>query len=196
MSNLLFNDEEETVQKMNIDDLFERNQRRDLKQLAIFNKILNRIYKRIQFTGKSRQDKFVFFQVPEYLFGEPLYNQGDCIGFLVVKLEKNGFEVKYTHPNTLFINWKNYVPKYVRSEIKKKTGVQVDEKGTIINKEELEEKEEDDITNKLFNDKNQLQQTVKSKKEYTPIDEYVPTGIYKDDMLKRVEKRLEKRMNS
>ena len=88
MANILFNDEDDTIQKINLDELFEKNQQKDLKQLGIFNKILNRIYKRIQFTGKSRKDKFIFYQVPEYLFGEPLYNQGDCIGYLVVKLEK------------------------------------------------------------------------------------------------------------
>ena len=191
MANILFNDEDDTIQKINLDELFEKNQQKDLKQLGIFNKILNRIYKRIQFTGKSRKDKFIFYQVPEYLFGEPLYNQGDCIGYLVVKLEKNGFEVKYMHPNTLFITWKNHVPSYVRSEIKKKTGVVVDEKGNVLNQEELEEQQNEDPTNRLFNDKNQQNQG-KPKKEYTPIDEYVPSGnfVYKDDMLKKIEKRM------
>ena len=92
--------------KLTLMNFLRKINKKDLKQLGIFNKILNRIYKRIQFTGKSRKDKFIFYQVPEYLFGEPLYNQGDCIGYLVVKLEKNGFEVKYMHPNTLFISWK------------------------------------------------------------------------------------------
>jgi len=44
---LLFTDDDETVQKINIDDLYEKNQQRDLKQIGIFNKILNRIHKRI-----------------------------------------------------------------------------------------------------------------------------------------------------
>ena len=133
MSNILFSDEKDRVQNVNIDELFEKNQQKDLKQLSIFNKILNRIHKRIQHTGKSKGEKFIFYQVPEYLFGEPQYKQGDCIGFLVIKLEENGFEVKYMHPNTLFITWKNHVPSYVRNEIKKKTGVVVDEKGNILN---------------------------------------------------------------
>ena len=55
--------------KMNIDELFEKNKQKDLKQLSIFNKILNRIHKRIQYTSRSKKDKFVFFTVPEYLFG-------------------------------------------------------------------------------------------------------------------------------
>tara|TARA_Y100001970_G_scaffold292019_1_gene431554 strand:- start:2081 stop:2665 length:585 start_codon:yes stop_codon:yes gene_type:complete len=192
MSNILFSDENDRVQNVNIDELFEKNQQKDLKQLSIFNKILNRIHKRIQHTGKNKREKFIFYQVPEYLFGEPLYKQGDCIGFLVVKLEENGFEVQYMHPNTLFITWKNHVPSYVRNEIKKKTGVVVDEKGNILNQEELDEQKEQDPTSKLLNDRNQPVDNNKNKKEYTPIDEYTPSGnfVYKDDMLKKIEKKM------
>tara|TARA_B100000513_G_scaffold149193_1_gene69570 strand:+ start:2455 stop:3033 length:579 start_codon:yes stop_codon:yes gene_type:complete len=190
MSNILFHDEEDQIQKMNIDELFEKNKQKDLKQLSIFNKILNRIHKRIQYTARSKKDKFVFFTVPEYLFGEPLYNQGDCIGFLVVKLEENGFEVKYMHPNTLFVSWKNHIPGYVRSEVRKKTGVTIDSKGNVLNKEEIEENN-DDPNSRLLNDKKE-QPNEKSKKEYTPINDYVPTGnfVYNEDMIKRIEKRF------
>jgi hypothetical protein len=190
MSNILFHDEEDQIQKMNIDELFEKNKQKDLKQLSIFNKILNRIHKRIQYTARSKKDKFVFFTVPEYLFGEPLYNQGDCIGFLVVKLEENGFEVKYMHPNTLFVSWKNHIPGYVRSEVRKKTGVTIDSKGNVLNKEEIEENN-NDPNSRLLNDKKE-QSNEKSKKEYTPINDYVPTGnfVYNEDMIKRIEKRF------
>ena len=190
MSNILFHDEEDQIQKMNIDELFEKNKQKDLKQLSIFNKILNRIHKRIQYTARSKKDKFVFFTVPEYLFGEPLYKQGDCIGFLVVKLEENGFEIKYMHPNTLFISWKNHIPGYVRSEVRKKTGVTIDSKGNVLNKEEIEENN-NDPDSRLLNDKKE-QPNEKSKKEYTPINDYVPTGnfVYNEDMIKRIEKRF------
>ena len=190
MSNILFHDEEDRIQKMNIDELFEKNKQKDLKQLSIFNKILNRIHKRIQYTARSKKDKFIFFTVPEYLFGEPLYKQGDCIGFLVVKLEENGFEIKYMHPNTLFISWKNHIPGYVRSEVKKKTGVAIDSKGNVLNKEEIEENN-NDPNSRLLNDKKE-QPNDKSKKEYTPINDYVPTGnfVYNEDMIKRIEKRF------
>ena len=36
MSCFLFSNDEETNQKVNIDELYEKNQRRDLKQLSIF----------------------------------------------------------------------------------------------------------------------------------------------------------------
>ena len=40
MSCLLFVEDEETHGKINIDDLYEKNQRRDLKQISIFNKLI------------------------------------------------------------------------------------------------------------------------------------------------------------
>ena len=49
--------------------------------------------------------KSLTFSTSSLILGEPCYNQGNCIGYLVVKLEKNGFLAKYIHPNTLFISW-------------------------------------------------------------------------------------------
>ena len=133
MSGFLYVNDEESSGKVDIDSLFEKRQRKDLKQLSIFNKILNRIHKRINLTGKTKvKDKHIFFTIPEFLFGEPLYNQGDCVGYLVVQLEENGFHVRYMHPNTLFVSWENWVPSYVRSEIKKKTGKILNPQGMVI----------------------------------------------------------------
>ena len=135
MSNFLFHDDEESYDTVDIDSLFEKKQQKDLKQLSIFNKILNRIHKRINYTAKTKpNDKHLFFTVPEYIFGEPLYNQGDCIGYLVVKLEDNGFDVRYMHPNTIFISWKNWIPHYVREQVKRKQENQLTIKVILFNK--------------------------------------------------------------
>ena len=134
MSCFLFASDEESNRNVNIDDLYQINHKRDLKQLSIFNKILNRIHKRIESVGKNRRnEKHVWFTVPGYIFGEPLYDNGEIIGYLVSKLKDNGFFVKYVHPNTLFISWHEWVPSYVRNEIKKKLGIVIDEKGVKIN---------------------------------------------------------------
>ena len=51
----LFGDDDEGKNKINIDGLYEKKQKRDLKQISIFNKILNRIHKRIEYTAKSKK---------------------------------------------------------------------------------------------------------------------------------------------
>lgn len=190
MSNFLFSTDEESTGKINIDDLFTKSQQRDQKQLSIFNKILNRIHNKIKGTTRSqKKETHVWFSVPEYIFGEPIYNQGDCIGHLVVKLEENGFHVQYMHPNTLFISWANWIPSYVRTEVKKQTGKVLDEKGNII-RDLKAEKEDEDMNSKMFNDKNNTLQ--KNKKEYTPLDQYKPTGnlVYNQEMFDKIDKKM------
>ena len=121
MSCLLYVTDEEARKKINIDDLYEKKHQKDLKQLSIFNKILNRIHKRIETTSRNRRlDRHIWFIVPEFIFGEPNFDQGECLGYLVSKLEENGFFVKYVHPNTLFVSWENWIPSYTRNEVKKK----------------------------------------------------------------------------
>jgi len=182
MSVFLYADDEEATSKVNIDDLFERKQIRDLKQLSIFNKILARCQKRIQLTGRNKRNaQHIWFKIPEYIFGEPVYNVGDCIAYVVMKLENNGFHVRYLHPNTLFVDWKNYVPSYVRTEYKKKTGKIMDEKGGIT----------DPQVEEVLNDQ-AIPPQLPQKNKYTPIATYKPTGkfMYDTTMIESLEKKL------
>lgn len=189
MSCFLFANDTEHNGKINIDGLYDKEQQRDLKQLSIFNKLLNRIHKRITLTGRTKSgEKHIWYTVPEYIFGEPIYNQGDCIGYLVVKLEENGFYVRYMHPNTLFISWKNWVPAYVRFEIKKKTGKIIDEKGNIVTPDDNVDDPED-VNSAIFKNKNANNATTNSK-QYTPINNYKPSGnlIYDTELLEKIDK--------
>ena len=162
MSIFLF-DEQETKGKINIDDLYEKQQKKDLKQVSIFNKILNRIHNKIRITARNRNgDKFIWFTVPEYIFGEPVYQQADCIAYLVDKLEENKFYIRYMHPNSLFVSWAHIVPGYVRSEIERLINTQQAAAGPV-------------------------------KKVFTPITNYKPTGkfVYDPALFETLEKRLE-----
>lgn len=191
MSVFIHTDENENIEKMNIDELFEKKQKRDLKERNIYNKILNRVHTRIKFTSrsKSKGETHIWFQVPEYIFGEPIYKQGDCIGYLVAKLEENGFFVRYIHPGTLFVTWSNWIPSYVRNEIRKRTGMIIDEKGNEVKPVE-EEEDNDDLNSKLLNTgQNNLQKT---QREYNDPGEYKPTGalVYKQEMLEGLERKV------
>ncbi len=179
----LFDHDEETMSKINIDDLYEKRQRRDLKQLGIFNKILNRIHKRIQHTARNKfnHDDFIWFAVPEYLVGEPIYDKGECMGYLVSQLEKNGFFVKYMHPNTIFVSWHNWVPSYVRAEIKKKMGVSVDTAGNIIETE-----------TPTSTQTSATAPPVIDTSKYQSIKNYKPSGnlVYGNDVIEKLEKKI------
>jgi hypothetical protein len=191
MSCFLFADDNDNVQKVNIDELYEKKQRRDQRQISVFNKILNRVNKRITTTSRMKHDdKYIWYNIPSFIFGEPLYDQTDCIAYVVVKLAENGFFVKYINPGTLFISWENWVPSYARQEIRKKTGFIVDEKGNLIDR--VEKKDDETRTIGIpSNDPRDEPPMTREQKKYTPIDKYKPTGnlIY-GDALERLEKRV------
>ena len=122
MSNIftLENINDDFSEKLNIDELYIKKQEKDLKQLDLFNKLLNRIHVKIKTTAKMCMDQpFCWFVVPEIIIGVPKFSQANCIAYLMDKLQDNKFEVKYYHPNMLFISWAKFVPSYIRTEIKK-----------------------------------------------------------------------------
>ena len=124
-------------EKLNIDDLYEKKRQQDLNTLALFNKILNRIHVKIKTVSRQKTDEqFCWFLVPETIIGVPRYDQGACVAYLIDKLQHNGFNVRYIHPNTLFLSWMHFVPSYVRSEIKKKTGIVINEYGKTVEEQE------------------------------------------------------------
>jgi hypothetical protein len=191
MSCLLFADDNDNVRKVNIDDLYEKKKKQDMKQLSIFNKILNRINKRIEITGRTkRNERFIWFVVPEFIFGESVYNQSDCIAYVVTKLTENGFFVKYLHPNTLYVSWEHWVPTYVRQELKKRTGYIIDEKGNVLDKVDKKGESELNIASSSQNPASNTPQ--KEQKQYKQISDYKPTGnlVYGKDQLEKIEKRV------
>ena len=135
-------------EKLNIDELYEKKRQYDLKQLELFNKLLNRIHVKIKTTSRQKLDgQFCWFLVPEVIIGVPKYDQGACIAYLMDKLKVNGFNLKYVHPNTLFISWMHWVPSYVRTELKKKTGIVINEYGQKIDENGNETKQITDSSN-------------------------------------------------
>ena len=184
MSVFLYVNDEESTGKVNIDELYDKKKKRDLKQLSIFNKLLNRIHIRIRVTGRNtKNEQHIWFNVPEYIFGEAVYNKAECIAYLVNKLQDNGFLVKYVHPNTMFISWSNWIPQYIRAEFKKKTGKIINEKGDITDPH-AETGEDTDLNQGLFNT---LTAPKKDPKQFTPIEKYKPSGkfVYNDDLLEQ-----------
>jgi hypothetical protein len=171
-------------EKINIDELYEKKRQMDLSKLELFKKILNRIHVRIKTTSKhSIHEKFCWFVVPEIIIGVPKYDQAGCIAYLMNTLQENGFNVRYFHPNTLFICWNHWVPSYVRSEIKKKTGIIINEYGERI-EDETDDNNEDPVQTDI--------QEIKNSKKYTPINSYKPSGklVYSEDLLNKIENKI------
>ena len=192
---------EDFSEKLNMDDLYEKKRQYDLSKLSLYNKILNRIHVRIKTTSRQKiEEQFCWFVVPEMIIGVPKYDQGSCIAYLIDKLKNNGFNVRYIHPNTLFISWLHWVPSYIRTELKKKTGIVVNEYGQKIDENDEKNNNYNNNSLNIIDDnfdlnligKDQDLNNNKPKKTYTSIKSYKPSGnlIYDDDLLNKIEDKF------
>jgi len=189
---------EDFSEKINIDELYEKKRQKDLNKLALFNKILNRVHVKIRTVSRQKvNEQFCWFLVPETILGVPKYDQGACIAYLMDKLKNSGFNVRYIHPNLLFISWMHWIPSYVRTEIKNKTGIKINEYGQRIEEEEDENGKkvmgiDPSNPNDYLTKQNDNQIGKPQKKEYTPIKSYKPSGnlVYDTDLLNKIEDKF------
>ena len=184
-------DNEDNSLKLNMDELYVKKQQQDLNVMNNYNKILSRVHNKIKYVSKQLiNDQCCWYVMPEMLIGIPKYNCADCTSYVIEKLRDNGFVVRYTYPNLLFISWKHWVPSYVRNEIKKKTGQNIDEYGNLVSENDNNDKEDNNMNNIIFNNKNKSSNnTTKEKAEYKDIKTYKPSGslIYSNNLLKKLD---------
>ena len=88
----------------------------------------------------------------------------------------------------MFVSWSNWIPSYVRSEYKKRTGIAVDELGQVINRN-MEKEVENDPNSTILNSGTKED---KPKKIYNSTDNYKPTGklVYNPDFFEKIEKKF------
>ena len=79
--------------KLQPQHLFEKREKRDKARLRAYNQLLEQIQHRI----------FTTSQLP----GNPSY-----LVYTVFQLRQNGFEVRFTYPNLLYISWSSYEKEY------------------------------------------------------------------------------------
>ena len=202
MDNIFSNRHEEnreSVEKLNLDELYDQKKQEDLAKLYTFNRILTRVHDKIKVAARQKNSQqFCWYLVPEMLMGVPNYDKDACITYLISKLEENDFITRYTHPNLLFISWKHYVPNYVRTEIKKKTGTVIDKFGNYVS--DAEEAAEDgggggDVNAMMYTKKGAAAAATVAKKpagDFKPIASYKPTGnlIYNQELFRKIEDRV------
>ena len=193
--------DDDVATSINIDDLYEKKRERDFAQLKIFNKVLRRVHSKIQVTSRQKgAEKICWFVVPEIMLGVPLYDQSGCIAYVMDKLKVDGFIVKYVHPNTLFISWGHWVPNYVISEIKSKTGIEYDNYGNTVNQPPLEAMESvaassattaPTKSNVVLNAKQGVFQKKRDPTVYRSTDNYKPQGnmVYDRHLLFEMSKK-------
>ena len=184
-------------EKLNLDELYERTRETSQTKVKKKKKILARIHTRIKAISRQRNNnKFCMFVIPEFILGIPRYDIAECTNYVIEKLTDNGFQVKYTYPNLLFISWQHYIPKYQRSEIKKKTGVAIDGFGNVVSKKNKNNRDDSNPNSLLLMDKNVKTKDGKKKpSNFKSTSSYKPTGnlIYNTNLLEKIDLSLEKK---
>lgn len=179
--------------KLNLDELYEKKKQQNLYTLEVYNKILNRIHNKIKHVSRmNNTDQFCWYVIPEIIIGIPKYDHSACIAYIIDKLKDNGFTIRYTHPNLIFISWKNWVPTYVRNEIKKQTGVTIDGYGNEVNNDKNTNINDNDSDSNLLlfqKNKNKNIKINSNNDDFKSIKSYKPSGniIYNKDLLKNIE---------
>ena len=184
-------------EKLNLDELYERTRETSQTKIKTYQKILARIHTRIKAISRQRNNnKFCMFVIPEFILGIPRYDIAECTNYVIEKLTDNGFQIKYTYPNLLFISWQHYIPKYQRSEIKKKTGVAIDGFGNVVSKKNKNNRDDNNPNSLLLMDKNVKTKDGKKKpSNFKSTSSYKPTGnlIYNTNLLEKIDLSLEKK---
>ena len=180
-------DEIQPSMKINLDDLYEKKRQSDIAELNIYKRLLNRVHIRIKTASRGRvNNKHCWYVVPEAIIGVTRYEQASAIAYVMNKLKDNGFEVRFINPNVLFISWYNWIPKYVRTEIKKNMGVAIDGFGNKIKEKSEDGNEEDDMSiksmlgKKLGSNASSSSASDKNKSNiaFKNISNYKPTGNF------------------
>ena len=182
--------EDEYPDKINLDDLYTRKREVEQNRLKVYKKILNRVHKQIKISSRQKfNNQFTFFVIPEFQVGVPTYDIAACTAYIIDKLKDNGFKVKYTYPNLLFISWSHHLDKFKRMEIKKMYGINVDSTGNIINKDDQKKTNEttsNDANSMILRRNTNIVVSNKNKKEFKNIKDYKPTGIYSLNLLDKI----------
>lgn len=90
---------------LDINKLHKEIEKREERKYRVYQKILNKVHIRIITVNKKSNDCYCFFVIPTVIFGVPIYNVENCVIYIMKDLTSRGFQVEYTHPNLLYINW-------------------------------------------------------------------------------------------
>lgn len=92
------------MSRLNILDLQRKINERSAKTTACFERVLEICHKKILFHCDRKHMRF-FFEVPEYMFGYPLFDINDAIRYVIDALTRNGFLAIYYFPKYVYVSW-------------------------------------------------------------------------------------------
>ena len=90
-----------------LSELYTLKEKKEHAKYKTFDGIIEICHKKIKHTA-TMGGMNIFYEIPYYMYGKPLYKITDCIEYIVNSLRKNGLYVQ-TLPepnnNMLYISW-------------------------------------------------------------------------------------------
>jgi hypothetical protein len=85
-------------------DLINSQKEREKIKYKTFSKIYSNIEKKINLASSSNF-YYVWYEIPEFIIGFPLYNLDDCKTTVIRQLKDNGFDVEEFETNIILVKW-------------------------------------------------------------------------------------------
>lgn len=85
-------------------DLISAQKEREKIKYKTFTQVYKKIEKKISIASASNY-YYIYYTIPEFIIGLPLYNCKECITVVSKQLSENGFEITLYDPNILLISW-------------------------------------------------------------------------------------------
>lgn len=92
------------MKKLNIMDIHRAMNERKNKRNECFDKVLERCHRKILQCSHQHMLS-CFYEVPEYMFGFPIYDLNECITYVMESLQANGFLSYYYFPKYVYVSW-------------------------------------------------------------------------------------------
>jgi hypothetical protein len=101
------------VPQLHAATLFDVRLKKDQARHRAYNQILEQALQKVAHSAiQPNQPTFVYYNVPPFVLGLPSLDLQDCIIYIVHQLRNQGYEVRYTYPNLLWISWSHHERKY------------------------------------------------------------------------------------
>ena len=85
-------------------DLIHDQKEREKIKYKTFAKIYKNIEKKITLASSSNF-YYIWYDIPEFLIGSPLFNLKECKKSIINQLKENGFEIEEYSNTLLLIKW-------------------------------------------------------------------------------------------
>jgi hypothetical protein len=82
--------------------------RKIIQRTRVYEEVLKKVHTRIKYAA-SHMDLNCLYAIPEHVIGMPLYNYQRCKTFVINRLVREGFDLKFIFPNILYICWNKVI---------------------------------------------------------------------------------------